>query len=51
MDRFLARDSIYSICLARYTMYAIARPSVCLSVRVSDTRAGQSKLKLGLTLR
>ena len=34
---FLARDSMLS------ALYAIARPSVCLSVRLSVTRVDQSK--------
>ena len=35
--RFLARDSMLS------ALYAIANPSVCLSVRLSVTRVDQSK--------
>ena len=37
VTRFLARDSMLS------ALYAIACPSVCLSVRLSVTRVDQSK--------
>jgi len=37
LTHFLARDSMLS------ALYAIARPSVCLSVRPSVTRVDQSK--------
>jgi len=46
LDRFFYRATAYSsICLARY---AIARPSVCLSVRPSNGWISQKRLKLGL---